>query len=192
MTQGEDFGHHRGVVPLTGIRTLIGGAGAVGAIHLFAQGLVVAVGHHRQIARDIQGQQVAFLLFRLSLGFSCRQGALRHACQIRFVGNQLRPAHGGIQHVVAVLIPQLGQARCNFAVALLFVFRKANARQFKITQGVIDSLFLRDVQRRIVIAITQVAVRFVQPLVLPNPGTVFRQQRQGLLVGFTQFRAVFH
>ncbi len=42
------------------------------------------------------------------------------------------------------------------------------------------------------IAITQVAVRFVQAFMLSNPGTVFRQQWQRLFVGFTQFRAVFH
>ncbi len=55
VTQGEDFRHHRAVIPLPGIRALIGGAGAVGAVHLFTQCLVVAVGHHRQIAWDIQG-----------------------------------------------------------------------------------------------------------------------------------------
>ncbi len=42
------------------------------------------------------------------------------------------------------------------------------------------------------IAITQVAVRFVQAFMLSNPGAVFRQQRQRLFVGFAQFRAVFH
>ena len=54
VTQGEDFRHHRAVVPLTGIRPLIGGARAVGAVHLFTQCLVVAVGHYRQVAWDIQ------------------------------------------------------------------------------------------------------------------------------------------
>ena len=55
VTEGEDFRHDRAVVPLTGIRPLIGGAGAIRAVHLFAKRLVVAVGHHRQIAWDIQG-----------------------------------------------------------------------------------------------------------------------------------------
>ena len=54
VAQGEDLRHHRAVIPFARIRPLIGGAGAVGAVHLFAQGLVVAVGHHRQIAWDIQ------------------------------------------------------------------------------------------------------------------------------------------
>ena len=55
VAQGEDFRHDRAVVPLTGIRPLIGGAGAIRAVHLFAKRLVFAVGHHRQIAWDIQG-----------------------------------------------------------------------------------------------------------------------------------------
>ncbi|MNB78906.1 hypothetical protein D3C75_256190 [compost metagenome] len=192
MTQGEDFGHHRAVIPFTGIRPLIGGAGAVGAVHLFAQSLVVTVGHYRQIARDIQRQQVTFLLFGFCLRFCRRQGAFRHSGQFGLVGDQFGPTHGGIQHVVAVLITQFRQTRGNLTVALLFVFRQANARQFKITQRVIDRFFLRGIQRRIMIAVAQIAIRLVQPFVLPNPGAVLRQQRQGLLVSFSQFRAVLH
>ena len=41
------------------------------------------------------------------------------------------------------------------------------------------------------VAVAQVAVRFVQAFMLPNPGAVLRKQRQGLLVGFAQFRTVF-
>ena len=42
------------------------------------------------------------------------------------------------------------------------------------------------------VAIAQVAVRFVQTFMLPNPGAVFGEQRQSLFVGFTQLRAVFN
>ena len=192
VTQGEDFRHYRAVVPLTGIRPLIGGAGAVRTVHLFAQGLVVAVGHHRQIARDIKRQQEAFLLFRFGLGFCRRQRAFRHTGQLSFVGNQLRPAHGGVEHVVAVLVAQLGQTRGNFAVAGLLLFWQANPGQLKITQGVIDRFFLRRAQFGIMVAVAQVAVGFVQPFVLTDPGAVLREQRQGLFVGFAQFRAVFY
>ena len=54
VTQGEDLCHHRAVIPFTRVRPLIGGAGAVRAVHLFAQRLVVAVSHHRQVARNIE------------------------------------------------------------------------------------------------------------------------------------------
>ena len=42
------------------------------------------------------------------------------------------------------------------------------------------------------IAVAQVAVRFVQTFMLPNPGAVLGEQRQGLFVGFAQLRAVFN
>ena len=192
MTQSEDLFHHLAVIPFTGVRALIGGAGAVSAIHLFTQGLVVAVGHYRQIAWYIQRQQVAFQFFRFGLGFCRRQRAFWHTRQFRFVGNEFGPAHRRIKDVVAVLVAQLGKTGSNFAVALLFLFRQTDAREFKITQGVINRFLLRRIQRGVMIAIAQIAVRFIQPFMLPYPGAVFRQQWQGLFVGFTQFRAIFH
>ena len=192
MTQREDLFHHLAVVPLTGVRALIGGAGAVSAIHLFTQSLVVAVGHYRQVAWDIQRQQVAFKFFRFSLGFCRSQRAFWHPRQFRFVGNEFGPAHCRIEDVVAVLVAQFRKTGSNFAVTLLFLFRQTYAREFKITQGVINRFLLRRVQRGVMIAIAQVAIRFIQSFMLPNPGAVFRQQRQGLFVRFTQFRAIFH
>lgn len=80
----------------------------------------------------------------------------------------------------------------HFAVTLLFLFRQADAGQFKITQRVINRFLLRGIQSGVMIAVAQVAVRVVQPFMLANPGAVFRQQRQRLFVGFTQLRAIFH
>lgn len=177
MAQGEDLGHHRAVVPFAGVRSLVRSAGGVGAIELFAQRLVVAVGHHRQVARDIKGQQIAFLLFSLRLGLSRGQRALRHPGELGFIGDQLAPAHGGVEHVVAVLVTQLGEARGNFAVALLLLFCQANTGEFKITQRVIHRFFLGGVQGGVVVAVAQVAIRLVQAFVLAHPGAVFRQQR---------------
>ena len=192
MTQSEDLFHHLAVVPFTGVRALIGGAGAVSAIHLFTQSLVVAVGHYRQVAWNIQRQQITFQLFRFGLGFCRSQRAFWHPRQFRFVGDEFGPAHRRIEDVVAVLVAQLGKTGRNLTVALLFLFRQTYAREFKITQGVINRFFLSCVQRGVMIAIAQVAIRFIQPFMLPYPGVVFRQQRQGLFVRFTQFRAIFH
>ncbi|STW66832.1 Uncharacterised protein [Klebsiella michiganensis] len=191
VAQGEDFRHYRAVVPFSGVRPLVGGAGGIGAIQLFTQRLIVAVGHYRQIARDIQGQQKPFLLFGFSLGFRCGKRAFRHAGELRFIGDQLGPAHGRVEHVVAVLIAQLGEAGGDFAVAFLLLFRQANTGEFKIAQRVIYRFFLRGIQGGVMVAVAQVAVRFVQAFMLPNPGAVLRKQRQGLLVGFAQFRTVF-
>ncbi|GDW11933.1 hypothetical protein ExPUPEC96_03458 [Escherichia coli] len=192
MTQSEDLFHHLAVIPLTGVRALIGSAGAVSAIHLFTQGLVVAVGHYRQVAWDIQRQQVAFQLFRFGLGFCRSQRAFRHPRQLRFVGNEFGPAHRRIEDVVAVLVAQLGKTSGNLTVALLFLYWQTDAREFEVAQCVINRFFLSRVQRGVMIAIAQVAIRFIQPFMLPYPGAVFRQQRQGLFVRFTQFRAIFH
>ncbi|MNV39456.1 hypothetical protein D3C71_1310380 [compost metagenome] len=75
---------------------------------------------------------------------------------------------------------------------MLFLFRQTNPRQLEITQGVIDRFLLGDIQLRVVFTVAQIAIRVVQPLVLADPGAVLREQRQGLFVGFAQFRAVFH
>ncbi len=87
VTQSKDLRHHRAVIPFARVWPLVGGAGAVGAVKLFAQGLVIAVGHHRQIARDVERQQPALLLFGLRLSLGLRQGALRHTGQLRLIGN---------------------------------------------------------------------------------------------------------
>ena len=192
MTQREDLFHHLAVIPFTGVRTLIGSTSAISAIHLFTQSLVVAVGHYRQVAWDIQRQQITFQLFRFGLGFCRSQRAFRHPRQLRFVGNEFGPAHRRIEDVVAVLIAQFRKTGSNFAVTLLFLFRQTDAREFEVAQCVINRFFLSRVQRGVMIAIAQVAIRFIQPFMLPYPGAVFRQQRQGLFVRFTQFRAIFH
>ncbi|MOA01308.1 hypothetical protein D3C78_1207120 [compost metagenome] len=74
----------------------------------------------------------------------------------------------------------------------MFLFRQANPGQFKVTQRVIDRFFLGDIQFGVILAVAQIAIGVVQPFVLTHPGAVFRQQRQRLLVGFAQFRAVFY
>ena len=133
VAQGEDFRHYRAVIPLTGIRPLVRSAGGIGAIQLFTQRLVIAVGHYRQIARDIQGQQIPFLLFGFSLSFRRSKCAFRHPGELGFIGDQLRPAHGGIEDIVTVLIAQFRQACGDFAVAFLLLFGQANTGEFKIT-----------------------------------------------------------
>ncbi len=192
MTQREDLFHNRAVIPLASIRPLVRGAGAVGAVHLFTQRLIVAVGHHRQVARNIQRQQIALLFFGFGLRFCGSQRAFRHAGKFRFIGNQLAPAHGGVEHVVAVSRTQFGQSRGDFAIALLFVFRQADAGEFKITQRVIHRFFLGGIEGGVVLTVMQIAVGVIQPFMLTHPGAVFGQQRQRLFIGFAQFRAVLH
>ena len=192
VTQRQLFRHDGAIVPFTGVRTLIGGACRIGAIHLFAQRRVVAVGHDWQVAWNIQRQQPAFLLFSFSLGFCRRQCAFRHTGQLAFIGDQLAPAHSGIKHVVAVSRPQLREARGDFAIALLFIFWQTDTGEFEITQGVIDRFLLRQIQCRVLIALFQVAIRLIQPFMLTDPGAVLREQRQRLFISFTQLRAVFY
>ena len=54
VAQREDLFHYRAVVPFASVRPLVRRARGVSAIHLFTQPLVVTVGHHRQVAWDIQ------------------------------------------------------------------------------------------------------------------------------------------
>jgi hypothetical protein len=107
------------------------------------------------------------LLLFLQPGLS-RRPARFPACRRADSSAPACPAHGRVEHVVAVLVAQLGQAGGDFAVALLLLFRQANTGEFKITQRVVDRFFLRGIQRGVMIAIAQVAVRFVQTFMLPN------------------------
>lgn len=98
----------------------------------------------------------------------CRsQRAFWHPRQLRFVGNEFGPAHCRIEDVVAVLVAQFRKTGRNFAVTLLFLFRQTYAREFKVAQCVINRFLLRRVQRGVMIAIAQVAIRFIQPFMLP-------------------------
>ncbi|MNE24437.1 hypothetical protein D3C80_1177270 [compost metagenome] len=146
MTQRQRFRHHFTVVPFAGIWPLIGGAGSESTIHFFTQRAVIAIGQHRQIAWHIQRQQPAFLLFGLRHRLSLSQRAFRQAAQFGLIGDQLAPAHGGVEHVVAVSGTQFGKAGDNLAIATLFFRRQANARQFEITQRVFYRLALRHCQ----------------------------------------------
>ena len=59
LAQIEDLLHQRSVVETTGLRSLIGGTGAVGGIDFLAQRAVVGIGDDRVIAGKLETDQPA-------------------------------------------------------------------------------------------------------------------------------------
>ncbi|MNH08140.1 hypothetical protein D3C79_675480 [compost metagenome] len=190
--QGEQLGHDGGVVPLAGVRALLGGAGGEGLIQLGAQRAVVGIHHHRQVGGDVQGEQptlLALVLSQLTGGGLC---ALWQTGQFGLVAHQLAPALGRIQHVVAEAGGQLGETGLDLAVALLRLGGQAYAGQAKIAQGILDLLALGAAQQREVVALGQLAIGLVEALVLADIGLELGQQRQAGVMGLAQRLAVEH
>ena len=119
MTQRDDFVHQRRVVPLAGIRPLIGSPGDKGGVDLLAQCPIVAVHDDGQIGGNIQREEPAleFPTGRQLLGRRLRR--FRQAGQFGLIGHLTLPAQGGIHHLVAEVGGQLGEAGDDLAIALL-------------------------------------------------------------------------
>ena len=192
LTQVEDFFHHRAVVVLTGIRALVRRAGAVGGVDFFAQGAVVGVGHHREVAREFQADQPAIQAFGLGSGSHLRLGRIGQAGQGGFVGDVLGPGLGGVEQLVGEAAAQLGQLALHFGVTLLLGLWQVDTRQTEVTQRVFKNSFLRDVETGRFRAVGQGFEGLEQLTVLAHLGGVGAQGWQARLVGFTQFGAVAH
>lgn len=146
LTQVEDLGHHRAVVVLAGVRPLVGGAGAVGSVHLFAQGAVVGVGHHRVVAGEFRGDQPAIQLLGLRRLGHLRLGRVGEAGEGGFIGDVLGPGLGGVEQLVGEAAGQLGKLHLDLAVALLLLGWQIDTAQAEVAQGVVEDGLLRDVE----------------------------------------------
>ncbi|MNM61958.1 hypothetical protein D3C81_732710 [compost metagenome] len=192
LAQVEDFLHHRAVVVLPGVRALVGGAGAVGGVDLFAQGAVFGVGHYGEVAGEFQGDQPAFQPLGFGGVLHLRLGRIGQAGQRRFVGDVLGPRLGGVEQLVGEAAGQLGQARLDFRVALLLLRRQIDTGQAEVAQGVFEDGLLRHFEIGGSRAGGQRLVGLEQLAVLPQLGPVGGQQRQAAFIGLAQFGAVAH
>ena len=192
LAQAENLLHHRAVVVLAGVRPLIRGAGTVGGVQLFAQGAVVGVGHHREVAGELQADQPAVEVLGLGCLGHLRLGRVGQAGQRRFIGDVLGPGLGGIQQLVGEAAGQLGQLHLDGAIALLLGLRQIDAGQMKVAQGVFQDGRLRHLERGRIGTSGQRVIGLVQRTVLPQFGPVLGQLGQASLVGGAQFGVVAH
>ncbi len=192
LAQVEDLFHHRTVVVLPGVRALVGGAGAIGGVYLFAQGAVIGIGHHCVVAGELQADQPAVQALGLGGLLHLGLGRIGQAGQRGFVGDMLGPGLGGVEQLVGETATQLGQARLHLGIALLLVRRQVDAGQAEVAQGVFEDGFLGHVEAGRLGALRQRLVGLEQGAVLPQLGGVGRQLRQTGLVGLAQLGAVAH
>ncbi len=187
VAQLEDLVHHRAVVVFTGLRALVGGAGGEGPVHLFAQGAVLGVAHHREEHREVEGQQPA-LFQALGAGAvgGAGQGGVRQPGQFRFIGNVLLPGLGGVQQVVLEAGGQLRQPLGVLHVLRLLRFGQGHAGEAEVAQRVVDVFLLGRCQGVEFVAVAQRLVGGEQLAVLAHFGAVLADQRQAGVVRFAQ------
>ncbi len=188
----EDFRHHRGVVPLAGIRALVGGAGHKGLIDFPAQIPVVAVGHDREEAGEIQGDDIA-VPFLLAGGlFGAFNSGLGDAGELIDVGDMFEPVLGSIQHVITELVGQLGQLPGQLGILLFLVFRQVDTTQMEIPEGVFHRLALGFAQVLEVFSLGQLLVGVAECRILAHLGAVLGELLQAVFVNLAQLVVVHH
>jgi len=192
LTQVENFFHHRAVVELAGIRALVRGAGAVSRVDFFAQGAVFGVGHHREVAGELEADQPAVQALGLCGSRHLRLGRVGQARQCCFVGDVLGPGLGGVQQLVGELAAQLGKLALYLGVTLLLGLRQVDTRQAEVAQRMLKNGFLGLVEVADLRAVGQGFKGLEQFAVLAHLGGVSAQCRQAGLIGFTQLCAVAH
>ena len=118
--------------------------------------------------------------------------ALGQAGQQGLVGHLFRPGIGRVQHVVAVLRTEFRERLLQFLVAIAVRLVQFDTGKAKVTQGIIDDLLLGNIESLVLLAIRNLPVGAVEPLVLPHLGTVLAEYRQAGIVGLAQCLAVDH
>ena len=188
MTRGQRVGNDLCVVELAGLRALIGRARAVSGVNLFAQFAIIGIGHHRQITRPFEGDQVTLHLAGFGAFAGISEGTVRQALERRHIIELASPGHGGIKQLLFEFGAEIGQLLLQFGVAGFFVGWQRDTGQFEIANGFADDMTLGGVQRLILIANGQIGL--VQIFILLQLGAVFGQQRQRVVVGLAQCRRV--
>ena len=140
-TQGQDFIDERGVVELT--RAL----GLHGAPHALAQGGILRKGEHRLHTGELQreaplGGLLAAVALRQGILAGGLAGRFRQPGQLCFIGGHVFPGVGGVQHVLAESLGELGQLGGKFGIAGLLVLRQVGTALAEIGQGLADETLL--------------------------------------------------
>ena len=182
----QDFAHARAVVPLAGVRALIGGARHIGGVHCPPEIRVVGVLHDRQITGQVQREQPAALA-RLGGGLGReRERGIRQAGQFGLAGDRFLPGPGRVQQVFLKPGLQPGEFLLNNFVARLVLGAEIDPGQAEIAQGVIDDLLPGGAERGKRGAVRDLLVSLKQGLILPEQGGMVREFGQAGVIGRAQ------
>ncbi|RML45987.1 hypothetical protein APX70_08567 [Pseudomonas syringae pv. maculicola] len=192
LAQIENLLHHRRIVVLASVGTLVRSTGTVSCVDFFAQGTVFGVGHYRVVAREFQGNQVAFEVLGLGSCGHLLLGRIGQAGEGGLVSDQLGPGLSGIEQLVGKLAAQLGQFALHLRITFLLLGRQVDAGQAEVAQRLLQNGLLTDVKACGLRAVGQRFISLKQCAILAHLGGVGAQCRQARLIRFTQFRAVAH
>ena len=146
----------------------------VGCVHLFAQGVIVAIGQHRIVERKFKSQHPAFILAIVAcvlLGHAdCACG---QAGEFRFVQNRLFPGVCAIEQIFFERGFQLCEPQFNILIAGFLLTFKRYAAQLKISDYMCNHLLLCRVQRSKLVTFADFQHALVQHLVLAQIGVPF-------------------
>ena len=189
LAQGQQLGHERAVVALSGAK--LAGAGHVGPIQGFAQATVRGVLHHRQVAGHVQGELVALFALCLGRGTGGFDHVLRHIGQLLQRGI-VRKLIVRVHHVLGkrlrlgrLQLLDLGKAFSGLALQL-------GTTQHKAAQGVFKRTGACRRQVAALVGLRQGLVLGVQALIGTQARVELGQARQVLVVSRTQLGRVGH
>ena len=192
MAALEYFRHHRSVIPLAGIRALVGSAGHKRLVDFPAQMPIVAVGHDREEAGEIQGDHIAVQLFLAGGLLGAFDSGFGDAGELIHIGDVFVPVLGRIQHVVAELVGQLGQLPGQVGILLFLVFRQVDTTQMEIPEGVFHRLALGFAQVLEVFSLGQLLIGVAECRILAHLGAVLGELLQAVFVNLAQLVVVHH
>ncbi len=113
----EDLGDERAVVA-----SGLGGAGGEGAVHFFADGPVVEISEHRNVAGRLQGEAPTGKVFCFGGLTACGARALGTTRELLLIGGDQFERVGGIENVFGIFGGDLRQLDVDFGETLLTGF----------------------------------------------------------------------
>ena len=96
----------------------LGGAGGEGAVHFFADGAIVEISQHRNVAGGLQGETPSGNTLRLRALPSRGPRAFRKTCELCLVRHDQLEGIGGIEHIFGIFGGDLRELDIDFGKTL--------------------------------------------------------------------------
>ena len=181
----------RAVVVRAGLRALVGGAGVVGGVQLFAQRPVVGEGQDGLNHGALERGELAFELFFLRHGAEHRARRLGQPGQL-VVGHQAGPRVGGVEHGLFEFGLDLAELVLDVLEARSRRLFQRHAREPEPAQAVFHHRAARPVQGVEAGGFAHGLHRFVQGAVLAQFGAVLGEFFQRLGIGLAQLGRILY
>ena len=191
VTQTQDVLDDRGVVEAAGARPLVGGARAPRFVEHAPQGRRLGIGDHRHVGGLLEPEHPAIEPLRPGALCRRRDDAGVEPGQLRGVGEVMRPAVGGIEHLLLEFRLQQRQLAHDGLEARLGLRRQRHAGEAEIAQCAFQHRELHRVQLRALV-VADILVGVIERFALRQVGVILRQQRQAGVVGGAQRLGIHH